>query len=257
MSLYDASAYSCDSIQATTYQFVQSTYNGEQPKDFTSWAAVLDGQREFKSSTSSAASSTAATSTTTSSAPASTSASPTHTPEPAKKSTNVGAIAGGVVGGLAVVGAVVCGLVWMCLKNRRKRNSTPPTTTTQNQYPPMNQQQSPEAQPWQPQTPSPGAGVAYTPYPDPTKQGFQAQTYQQQPLLAADYNHPREGHSPPVSPVPQYSVADRHSLVKTELNSSTSPVSSPTHGHDGAQEVEARPHVPNIGRDGHPVYEVQ
>jgi hypothetical protein len=124
----------------------------------------------------------------------------------------------------------------------------------------MAQHQSSDAQQWQQQQQhhhQQQANTPYAPYPDPSKQGFQQNTYQQQPLLAADYNHPHghpEGLSPPTSPAPQYTAADRQSMAKPELNS---PVAPPTHGHDGAQEVEARPAVPHIGRDGTPVFEVQ
>jgi hypothetical protein len=39
-------------------------------------------------------------------------------------STNVGAIAGGVVGGIAVLGAILCGAIFLCLRRRKAKQAS-------------------------------------------------------------------------------------------------------------------------------------
>lgn len=136
---------------------------------------------------------------------------PSSTPTPTPK-TNVGAIAGGIVGGLSVVGALIFGVVFLILRNRRKKPDTAsaaaaghgmPTVHDYKPPPPRSQQQQqqypvPEQHPLM----QPGNTASfYQPAALPPKHEYA--NVQAQPVGHA---RPPETElpSPSLSPAPQY-----------------------------------------------------
>jgi hypothetical protein len=144
-----------------------------------------------------------------------------------KKKTNVGAIAGGVVGGVVVLAALGAGLIFLCLRSRKKkRNATgtvpaphslgaepqvgqmgqmgpaPGVTEFKPQPQPQGFPPSPGPQYADPNTPG-GAAAAGGYYHTDNKTGFHQQQSTPHDQEVGSMAHP---YSPPMTPAPQYSV---------------------------------------------------
>lgn len=180
----DIGWYSCGSISRTEYDTFLSTFIGET--DGRSWTTLYDDATSgsaTKVKVSSAGSSNAfgsisggATATTTvnngASSTISSGAVSTGTTNTKPKKTSIGPIIGGIAGGLAVIGAIIAGLILLFMK--KKKTGTPavaPDTTNVNNAPPMgpDMRQSVYGQPPPPQ------GYPQGPYPAPQQQYPQQQ----------------------------------------------------------------------------------
>lgn len=140
---------------------------------------------------------------TTNSGPSTLTVTPTPTttsavPVPGKK-TPVGAIVGGVVGGLAVIGAIILGVLFFL---RRKRNASAPATT-------------------------PVAAPGPSPPTDPTFSGYYPPQEKEAPVPTNNGQERAEMYSPPQSPTPQY----------TAYSAPTQPVSQ--HVYPNVSEMDA------------------
>lgn len=178
--------YSCDSVSQTgTFDAFLTTFKGET--DVRTWEAVYDTDTlssAAKIVTTSLGSSNAFGSgfsditTVTPKSGAASTPSPKPISKPTTRKTSIGPIIGGIVGGLAVIGAIITGVIVMLMKKRKNKANTaaalPPTNT--NNAPPANpdMRQSMYGQPPQPQDHYPQGS-----YP-PQQQQQYPQQYQQQ-----------------------------------------------------------------------------
>jgi hypothetical protein len=145
--------FSCDSIIGSTFTPFPSTYVGEVAAH--AWTPVYDssstGLPKISSVTSISGgggfgalqSSSSTTASGKSTATTGGQGQGGNTAAPSSK-TNVGAIAGGVVGGIAILGATIFGIVFLCMRKRRARAAENDAATAQNaaaanqyQQPPM------------------------------------------------------------------------------------------------------------------------
>lgn len=194
-----------------------------------------------------------------------TTTAPPSTPSPAAK-TNVGAIAGGVVGGLAVIGAVVFGVVFLVLRNRRHKHNTDsaaaaghgvPTTTDYKPQPPP--QSPPQQYPTQEQQPlmQPGDTASfYQPdaaaAPDSLPPKHEYANVQAQPVGYAAVPTTTELPSPSLSPAPQYTPPVPPQ--RSRLSSYPPPQQyqyAPVADHVAEVEGASRPYNPRAGGQAH------
>lgn len=201
--------FSCDSVSQTgTFDAFLTTFNGET--DARTWEALYDtdtGSSPAKIVTSSLGSSNAfgsefgnVVTVTVKNGPVSTTSGPPYTPNPkaTTKKTSIGPIIGGVVGGIAVIGAIIAGVIVVMFMKKGKNNANAAAA-----LPPTNMNNTPPGQPPPPQGPYPQG-----PYP-PQQQQQYPQQYQQQQQF--DQNA--------VSPNPDYFAAgktDQNYYVKQD-----------------------------------------
>lgn len=147
------------------------------------------------------------------------------------KKTNVGAIAGGVVGGVVVLAALGAGLIFLCLRSRKKKQlatgtvapphglgaepqmgqigqmgqmgPAPGVTEFKPQPLPQGFPPSPGPQFADPATPSTAAAAAGGYYHSDNKTGFHQQQSTPHEQEVGSMTHP---YSPPMTPAPQYSM---------------------------------------------------
>ncbi|TID23733.1 hypothetical protein E2P81_ATG03300 [Venturia nashicola] len=179
--------YSCDSVSQTgTFDAFLTTFKGET--DIRTWKALYDtdtsiGSSKAKIQTSSLGASDAfgtgfgdmATTTTNTGAAGTGSGSTSKTTTKTKKS--IGPIIGGIVGGIAVIGAIIAGVI-IALMKKRKNNASTATAlrpTNMNNAPPAgpDMRQSMYSQASPPQGPYP-----QSPYPQQQQQQY-PQQYQE------------------------------------------------------------------------------
>lgn len=228
---WGASIYQCNNIQGSTLDIIETTFVGEV--DGRTWSALTIQPTGTSPLTTGPSTPTSPTSTT------SLTPTLTHSPSP-KQSTPVGAIVGGVIGGLAVIGAVISGLVYMCLRNRRKNRT--------NDQPPQIMQQAEQSHyPQHPQHPQLSMGSAINAPYAPSHGPPDISPIQKQSQLGY-----AEDLSPPLSPAPRYSQHGSLSPGPSVKQPTDSPVDRPS-------ELDAPTstgHVlPPVNRDGYTVYE--
>jgi hypothetical protein len=227
-----ATNYICDTTFNTEWETVLTSFNGDNAGH--SWTPLYESDSK-SSSTSRAPAPISSTSSQPVPVP------PTPTPKPPHH-VPAGAIAGGVVGGLLAIGAIVCAVLFMCLRKKKQNNAgmnanNNANNATASEYNgPVHtiqvvdtkaQMQAPYSPPTQylnTQAPS---------YSTSPPQHFTQQQYSTDPM-----------HSPRTSIVPPYSP---QSPPPSFRPGDVSPIQAPMHT-DG---------IPQVNTEGNRVYEAQ
>jgi hypothetical protein len=286
--------FSCDSIIGSTFTPFPSTYVGEVAAH--AWTPVYDSASSAlpKASGSSIAGgggftvlgdgpSSASSASGKSTATSGGQGQGSNTAAPSSK-TNVGAIAGGVVGGIAILGATIFGIVFLCMRKRRARAAETDTAIAQNgaaanqyQQPPMaGQYQQPPVGGQYQQPPVGGQYMQqqdprqsyYQPPQDPSKQGYMTSVSP----MTDHRGSVVSSMSPGMSPPPNYQTPQNMGAVPMNGQSPSnyggpSPTSYQTPSppqHPAAVELGTNqvltPYnqaIPTHDAQGRPVYEAQ
>jgi hypothetical protein len=234
-----ATNYICDTIFNTLWETVLTSWNGDTAGH--SWTPLYED--EFSTSPSSLPASS-----TSKSAPV----PPTHTTTP-QHHASAGAIAGGVVGGIIGVGAVICVILFICLRKRKQTNPGPnahhntnSAVATEYNGPADNGQATETKSQLQPPFSSQthysnNQGSSYPPL---TQQQFAQQQHTLDPL-----NSTRTSIVPPYSPQSPPSGSAQMEVRST-------PVNFVAMNQEPVQMAESSI-IPQVNQEGNRVYEAQ
>jgi hypothetical protein len=232
-----ASFYQCDSVQPSAgFDTILTTFVGETADHdwsamyYTPTAAGVSGsQAPF------AVPSNAAPSNTVSEITATSLLSQTPTTTSTSKLTPIGAIVGGAVGGIAIIGAVIAGIVFMVLRNRKRtqiNDQSPSYNPSQGQLPVMHQQQYvPPPPDNRPMSYFPTQELSKTPIIETNSSPYTTNT---QPFF--NQNSPDYQQQQAQQPPNQHLMGTPQNPV--EIGGTTHPV--PMHNHEGHAVYEAQ-----------------
>jgi hypothetical protein len=177
----------------------------------------------------------------------------TPTPTPHHHHVPVGAIAGGVIGGLLIIGAIICAVLFLCLRKRKQHNNGVNSHNNANnamasEYngPAQNIQvidtKSQLQSPYSPQTQHVDNRGSF--YPTSPQQQFAQQQYTSDPMLS-----PRTSIVPPYSPQSPPPAFPHREVSPPPVNMMTT--------NQVPVQIAESAIIPQVNKEGNRVYEAQ